>query len=140
MTANVPQASIQTATNVRGHVRAQALAAPKRVSMCNLAWMDESSTATVAGVKFAWDPAKDRANQAKHGVSFTEAATVFDDPLQWTIADPDHSLGESRYLTTGYASAGQLLIVAHTEEDDVIRIISARMTTNAERHVYEEGD
>lgn len=90
--------------------------------------------------KFAWDPAKDRANQAKHGVSFAEAATVFDDPLQWTISDPDHSFAESRYLTTGYSSAGQLLIIAHTEEDDVIRIISARTTTNAERHVYEEGD
>jgi uncharacterized DUF497 family protein len=91
-------------------------------------------------VKFAWDPAKDRTNQAKHSVSFAEAATVFDDPLQWTIADPDHSLDESRSLTTGDSSSGQLLIVAHTEEDDVIRIISARTTTNAERHVYEEGD
>jgi uncharacterized DUF497 family protein len=107
--------------------------------MYNLAaWW--SLAATVAGVKFSWDPAKDRANQAKHGISFAEAATIFDDPLQWTVRDPDHSFNESRYLTTGYSTAGQLSIVAHAEEDDVIRIISARTTTNAERHVYEEGD
>lgn len=92
-------------------------------------------------VKFAWDPAKERANRAKHGVSFDEAATVFDDPMQWTISDPDHSFDESRYLTTGFTAAGRLVIVAHTEEDDdFIRIISARPTTNAERHVYEESN
>ena len=90
-------------------------------------------------MKFAWDPSKDRLNREKHGVSFTEATTVFDDPLQWTITDPDHSIDEARFLTTGYSSAGQLLIVAHTEDDELIRIISARATTNAERHVYEEG-
>ena len=91
-------------------------------------------------MKFAWDPAKDRLNRNKHGVSFTEAATVFDDPMQWTIADPDHSIDESRYLTTGQSSGGRLLIVAHTEEDEIVRIFSARPTTNAERQVYEEGD
>ena len=90
-------------------------------------------------MKFAWDPAKNRANQAKHGVSFSEAATVFDDPSQWTIGDPDHSIHEARYLTTGYSSGGRLLIVAHTDDEVIIRIISARTTTNAERHVYEEG-
>lgn len=78
---------------------------------------------------------------SKHGVSFAEAATVFDDPLAWTVADPDHSTYEHRFLTTEYSAAGRLLIVAHTEEeDDRIRIINARRTTNAERLTYEEGD
>ena len=84
---------------------------------------------------------KDLSNQLKHGVSFAEAATVFDDPLAWTIADPDHSVNESRYLTTGFSASARLLIVAHAEDDDDgIRIINARPTTNAERRIYEEGD
>lgn len=92
-------------------------------------------------MKFAWDPRKDQSNQAKHGVSFVEATTVFDDPLALTISDPDHSFGENRYLTTGYSATGSLLIVSHTEEDDDrVRIINARPVTNAERRVYEEGD
>lgn len=92
-------------------------------------------------MKFAWDPRKDQANRVKHGVSFAEAVTVFDDPLGWTISDPDHSYEENRYLTTGHSAAGRLLIVAHTEEDDDrIRIINARPTTNAEQRTYEEGD
>jgi uncharacterized DUF497 family protein len=92
-------------------------------------------------VKFNWDPAKDRRNQEKHGISFLEAATIFDDPLQWTISDPDHSMDDYRYLTTGMSEHGRLLIVAHTEGvDERIRIISARTVTRAERRVYEEGD
>jgi uncharacterized protein len=92
-------------------------------------------------VKFTWDPRKDRRNQSKHGVSFAEASTVFDDRLAWTVGDPDHSIDENRYLTTGYSDVGRLLIVAHTEDDDDrIRIINARPTTNAERNIYEQGD
>ena len=92
-------------------------------------------------MKFTWDPRKDLSNQVKHGVSFTEAATVFDDPLAWTVGDPDHSIAESRSLTTGFSAAARLLIVAHAEDDDDrIRIINARPTTNAERRTYEEGD
>jgi uncharacterized DUF497 family protein len=83
-------------------------------------------------VKFAWDPRKDLSNQAKHGVSFAEASTVFDDPLAWTVGDPDHSIDESRYLTTGLSAAARLLIVAHRVDDARIRIINARPTTNAE--------
>jgi len=51
-------------------------------------------------MQFEWDPAKDRRNQASHGVSFAEAQTIFGDPLQWTVRDPDHSSGEFRFLTT----------------------------------------
>jgi len=92
-------------------------------------------------MRFEWDPAKDRRNQEKHGVAFAEAVTVFDDPLQWTIADPDHSIEEQRYLTTGLSAQGRPLIVSHTEEeDDRFRIINARPVTNAERQIYEEGE
>lgn len=92
-------------------------------------------------MKFEWDPRKDRANQAKHGISFVEASTVFDDPHATTIGDPDHSVGEHRYLTTGYSHQERLIIVSHTEEaDDRIRIVGARRVANAERHTYEEGE
>ena len=93
-----------------------------------------------SGMQFEWDPAKDRRNQETHDVSFAEAATIFDDALQWTVTDPDHSVEEHRYLTTGFSKDGRLMIVAHTEEsDDRIRIISARLVTPAERRTYEEG-
>jgi uncharacterized DUF497 family protein len=64
---------------------------------------------------------------------------VFHDPLAVTGADPDHSEGEERMVTFGVSSLGRLLVVAHTERGDVIRIISARVTTQHERRVYEEG-
>ena len=94
---------------------------------------------TSVAVKFAWDRRKDRENRQKHSISFPEAATVFDDPHATTIDDPDHSIGEHRYLTTGYSRQQRLLIVSHTEEaEDFIRIIGARRVTNSERHTYEE--
>ena len=53
--------------------------------------------------------------------------------------DPDHSLGEGRFVTFGLSSSGRLLVVAHTERGDAIRIITARQATRAERELYEEG-
>jgi uncharacterized DUF497 family protein len=80
-------------------------------------------------MEFEWDPQKDQGNQEKHGVSFEEAGTVFDDELQITIPDPDHSIGQHRYLTIALTVRGRLVVVSHTEdEDDRIRIISARNT------------
>jgi len=91
-------------------------------------------------VLIEWDPSKDRTNQEKHGIAFREAATVFDDPLQWTISDPDHSIGEHRYLTTGLSAIGRLLIVAHADiGDERVRIINARRVTSGERRTYEQG-
>lgn len=91
-------------------------------------------------MEFEWDPAKDRSNQEKHGVSFEEAATVFDDDLQITIPDPDHSIGEFRFVTMGLSTTSRLVAVSHTEdEDDRIRVISARLATTHERRIYEEG-
>jgi uncharacterized DUF497 family protein len=76
-------------------------------------------------MKFTWDPRKDRENQRKHGVSFQEATTVFGDPLAGTIPDPDHSIGEARYLTVGYSSNSRLIVVSHTEQDENFGIVSA---------------
>jgi uncharacterized DUF497 family protein len=88
-------------------------------------------------MKFAWDAAKAGANLVAHEVSFEEAASVFGDPLAATIRDPDHSIGEARFLTMGQSGVGRLLVVAHTEEGDTIRIISARRASPHERRAYE---
>jgi uncharacterized DUF497 family protein len=89
-------------------------------------------------VNFEWDPGKARQNRRKHRVSFQEAATVFGDPLAVTYPDPDHSTSEHRFITVGMSSAGRLLIVAHVDRDEDIRIISVRQTTQRERKHYEE--
>ena len=89
-------------------------------------------------MEFDWDPEKDLENQASHGVSFDEASAVFGDPFAITIDDPDHSSDEHRMLTTGYSGRQRLIIVAHTDRDERIRIISARNVTAAERHDYAE--
>ena len=88
---------------------------------------------------FEWDPNKARANAEKHAVSFGEAATVFGDMLSITYLDPDHSVDESRYITIGMSAFGKLLIIAHADRGDRIRIISARVSTRSERRLYEEG-
>jgi hypothetical protein len=90
-------------------------------------------------LRFEWDPAKAAANLAKHGVSFREAATVFRDPLSQTGSDPDHSLDEERVVTFGVSTRGRLLVVAHTDRGDTIRIISARPVSAGERTIYEQG-
>ncbi|CAN5852431.1 MAG: BrnT family toxin [Gemmatimonadetes bacterium] len=86
-----------------------------------------------------WDREKAAQNLRKHGVSFEEAATVLADPLSVTLPDPDHSQEEQRSLLLGRSSSGRLLIVAHSEEGERIRIISARMMTPKERRSYERS-
>jgi len=88
---------------------------------------------------FDWDIRKAAENTRKHGVSFHEAATVFDDPLAITYPDPDHSASEHRQLTFGESSSGRLLVVSLAERSGIIRIISARKATRKERSIYEEG-
>jgi uncharacterized DUF497 family protein len=90
-------------------------------------------------MRFEWDDRKAVSNLKKHGVSFEEASTIFRDPLSATGADPDHSFGEQRWVTFGVSDAGRLLVVAHTDHDDCIRIISARPATKAERRIYEKA-
>ena len=90
-------------------------------------------------MEFEWDPDKSKANLKKHGISFHEASTVFDDPLAITFNDPDHSIHEHRFLTFGYSRMSQLLVVIHTERHGKTRIISARRATRQERKIYENG-
>lgn len=91
-------------------------------------------------MKFEWDTKKARLNLRKHKVSFEEAATALKDPMAATGADPDHSISsEDRYVTFGVSERGRLLVVAHTEDGETIRIISARVASKGERKIYEEG-
>ena len=91
-------------------------------------------------LNFEWDGRKAKANVAKHGVSFEEAATVFADPLSLTIPDPDHSQVEERFIILGKSHTGKLLVVVHTERGDNLRIISARRASRRERKNHEEGN
>jgi len=88
-------------------------------------------------MRFSWDLSKDLLNQRDHGITFQEATTVFGDSLAVTVSDPDHSVGEERFITIGQSSSGRLLVVCHIEQGDTIRIISARRATAHERKDYE---
>ena len=90
-------------------------------------------------MEFEWNPEKAAINLRKHNISFQEAATVFDDSLSVTFPDPDHSIGENRYVIIGMSRSGQLLVVSHTDRENRTRIISARRATRQERRFYEEG-
>jgi uncharacterized DUF497 family protein len=87
-------------------------------------------------VHFEWDAEKAAENLAKHGVSFDEASTVFGDPLAGTILDPQRS-SEERFITIGCSTGQRLIVVAHTDRDDRVRIVSARRATRRERRGYE---
>jgi uncharacterized protein len=90
-------------------------------------------------LRFEWDEKKAERNRKKHRVDFDEASTVFQDPLARIFDDPDHSAEECREILVGHSSRNRLLLVSFTErESDVVRIISARVATNRERHAYEE--
>jgi uncharacterized DUF497 family protein len=91
-------------------------------------------------IKFEWDVRKARQNLRKHGIGFDEATTVFADALSITIPDPDHSEDEERWVTMGLSNRHRLLVVVHIEEEEIIRIISARPGNRLERRKYEEGD
>jgi len=88
-------------------------------------------------MEFEWDPEKAAANAKKHGVEFSEAMTVFGDPLELTITDPDHSEDERRFLSIGASARGRLLVVAYTERSGRTRIINAREASSQERKHYE---
>lgn len=92
-------------------------------------------------MRFTWDPQKDAANRRKHGVSFELARRVFDDPNHISIQDR-HEGGEERWQTIGLIGPVAIFMVAHTYEDEdgeeVVRIISARKATKAERRRYDE--
>jgi hypothetical protein len=89
-------------------------------------------------ISFEWDDAKNISNQSKHGVSFDEARAVFDDDNALVISDPDHSSDEDRFILLGMSGGLHILVVCHCyrKRDEVIRIISARKATRAERKQY----
>ncbi len=88
---------------------------------------------------FEWNPQKAKINLTSHKVSFEEASTVFKNPLSDTFDDPDHSIAEKRFIIIGHSENGRLLFVSHTDDGKIVRIISAREVTSAERKQYEEG-
>lgn len=97
---------------------------------CNMFWAND--------ISFEWDEAKAASNLKKHGVSFDEAASVFDDPYARVIADPDHSAEEERFVILGNSIRANLLTVCHChrEAGGSIRIISAREATKREAKEY----
>jgi uncharacterized DUF497 family protein len=90
-------------------------------------------------MEFEWDPEKAASNLEKHGIEFVEATTVFADPLELTITDPDHSENEDRFISLGRSASGTVLVVSFTERESRIRVISARPATPRERREYESG-
>jgi len=87
---------------------------------------------------FEWDSRKAAENQSKHDVSFEEATEVFADPLSSTVADPDHSVAEQRFVIFGQSREGRQLVVGFTERNGRIRIVTARQMTRRERSAYEQ--
>ncbi len=90
-------------------------------------------------MEFEIDPAKGALNLRKHKVSFEEAASVFGDSMAYTFSDPDHSIGEERWLMFGLSRMTRILAVVYTHRRGRYRIISARLATRHERKIYEEG-
>ena len=91
----------------------------------------------MAEIRFEWDPRKAAANLAKHGVSFEEAETIFADESARLLDDPDHA-DEDRFVLLGLSVKLRVLLVVHCyhEDDEVIRIISARKADRIERRQY----
>ena len=89
-------------------------------------------------ISFSWDPKKNTTNIKKHGVSFSEAQTIFYDENAIKYYDPDHSEDEDRFIMLGLSIQLRILVVCHCyrENDSVIRIITARKASNNEEDAY----
>lgn len=92
-------------------------------------------------IRFEWDENKNESNKKKHDIAFEDAKTVFSDDYAILFDDPDHSAEEERFLIIGLAESSGICIVSHCyrEKDDIIRIISARRATKAEKATYQEN-
>lgn len=90
-------------------------------------------------IRFQWDPEKAARNATEHHVTFEEAATVFQDPLAFIFDDEEHSVDEHREIIIGHSKRNRLVVVAFTEREDVIRVISARNADRQEREDYENA-
>ena len=92
-------------------------------------------------MQFEWNPEKAELNLKKHEVDFSEAETVFGDPLAKIFDDEEHTFDEKREIIVGHSIQNRLLIVSFTErENDTVRIVSARITTPKERRDYENAE
>ena len=91
------------------------------------------------GMEFEWDESKAAANLKKHGVSFEEAKTVFDNVLAVIFDDEAHSVGERREIIIGHSRNNRLLLISFAERSNTIRIISVRLATRREREDYEQN-
>jgi uncharacterized protein len=89
-------------------------------------------------MEFEWDPSKDTGNQSKHGLSFSEASLVFNDPEAAIFDDPSHSDSEKRERIIGTLRNDQTIIVSFTERAQKIRIISARRANRKEKKLFED--
>lgn len=89
-------------------------------------------------LQFEWENEKAKLNLEKHGINFEEVKAVFLDPLAYIFDDKWHSVGEKREIIIGHDQRNRLLLVCFTERTQIIRIISARLTTKKERLDYEE--
>jgi uncharacterized DUF497 family protein len=90
-------------------------------------------------MEFEWDESKAAANLNKHGVSFEEAKTVFDNVLAVIFDDEAHSVGERREIIIGHSQNNRLLLISFAERSNTIRIISARLATRSEGKDYEQN-
>lgn len=92
-------------------------------------------------INFEWDERKNEINKKKHGLSFETAKEVFYDENAVLFDDPDHSIGEERFLIIGTVKESKICIVSHCyrDSDNVIRLISAREATKNEKNIYYEG-
>jgi uncharacterized DUF497 family protein len=106
---------------------------PRSVGLCR-----DAPASTVHDVHVG--STQGRTESQTHGVDFRKAATVFNDALSTTFPDVDHSVGERRFLIIGLSAADRILVVAHTEAGDTIRIIRARRATRREQRFYEEDE
>jgi uncharacterized DUF497 family protein len=90
----------------------------------------------MSGLRFAWDAVKAIENLRKHGVSFDEGKTIFSDPDELMLDDPDHSEEEERFISIGRASSGVVMLACYTEIDETVRLISVRKADAGEIFAY----
>lgn len=94
-------------------------------------------------MRFEWGELKNKANIKKHGIAFTEAEEIFDDPFQINVLDKRFSYSEERWITLGVSQKGKLIVVGHLYDilpdgEEIIRIITARAATKKEKERYEK--
>ena len=111
----------------------------RQITLLNFTWILCIYCIIMLYIHFDWDKRKNRANIRDHDVSFEEAQTAFYDAAARVIYDPDHSEEEDRFILLGVSRRMRILVVSHCyrEDDEIIRIISARKASKLEQNQYE---